>query len=59
MLYSTPELNIDTADDKKFKIIEESFSLIEKNGWEEFAIEKFAVAKKYKTTEVKKFIYNK
>ena len=43
----------------KFKIIEESFSLIEKNGWEEFAIEKFAVAKKYKITEVKNLIDNK
>lgn len=43
----------------KFKIIEESFLLIEKNGWGEFSIEKFAMVKKYKITEVKNLIDNK
>ena len=43
----------------KFKIIEESFLLIEKKGWEDFSIEKFAMAKKYKITEVKNFIDNR
>ena len=43
----------------KIKIIEESFLLIEKNGWEEFSIDKFAVANKYKITEVKNLIDNK
>ena len=32
----------------KFKIIEESFLLIDKNGWEEFSIEKFAIVKNIK-----------
>tara|TARA_X000000950_G_scaffold217343_1_gene261527 strand:- start:329 stop:907 length:579 start_codon:yes stop_codon:yes gene_type:complete len=43
----------------KFKIIEESFLFIEKIGWEEFSIEKFAEKYKYKISEVKNFIGNK
>ncbi len=43
----------------KFKIIEESFLFIEKIGWEEFSIEKFAERYKYKISEVKNFIGNK
>ena len=43
----------------KFKIIEESFLLIEKSGWEEFSIDKFSMEKKYKITEVKNLIDNK
>ncbi len=43
----------------KFKIIEESFLFIDKIGWKEFSIERFAEENKYKTSEVKKFIGNK
>ena len=43
----------------KFKIIEESFLFIEKIGWEEFSIEKFAEKYKYKISEVKNLIGNK
>ena len=43
----------------KFKIIEESFLFIDKIGWKEFSIERFAEDNKYKTSEVKKFIGNK
>ena len=43
----------------KFKIIEESFFLIDKIGWEEFSIERFAEENKYKISEVKNFIGNK
>ena len=43
----------------KFKIIEESFFFIDKIGWEDFSIERFAEENKYKTSEVKKFIGNK
>ena len=43
----------------KFKIIEESFFFIEKIGWEEFSMERFAAENKYKTSEIKKLISNK
>ena len=43
----------------KFKIIEESFLFIDKIGWREFSIERFAEQNKYKTSEVKNFIGNK
>ena len=43
----------------KFKIIEESFLLIDKIGWEEFSIQKYADINKYKITEVKNFISSK
>ena len=43
----------------KFKIIEESFLFIDKIGWKEFSIERFAEENKYKTSEVKNFIGNK
>ena len=43
----------------KFKIIEESFLLIDKIGWEEFSIQKFVDINKYKITEVKNFINSK
>ena len=43
----------------KFKIIEESFLLIDKIGWEEFSMQKFADFNKYKITEVTNFINNK
>ena len=43
----------------KFKIIEESFFFIDKIGWEEFSIERFAEENKYKISEVKNFIGNK
>ena len=43
----------------KFKIIEESFLFIDKIGWKEFSVERFAEENKYKTSEVKKFIGNK
>ena len=43
----------------KFKIIEESFLLIDKIGWKEFSIERFAEENNYKTLEVKNFIGNK
>ena len=43
----------------KFKIIEESFFFIEKIGWEEFSMERFAAENKYKTSEIKNFISNK
>ena len=43
----------------KFKIIEESFLFIDKIGWKEFSIERFAEENNYKTSEVKNFIGNK
>lgn len=43
----------------KFKIIEESFFFIEKIGWEEFSMERFAAENKYKTSEIKNLISNK
>ena len=43
----------------KFKIIEESFLFIDKIGWKEFSIERFAEENNYKTSEVKNFISNK
>ena len=43
----------------KFKIIEESFLLIEKIGWEEFSIQKFTDFNKYKISEVTNLINNK
>ena len=43
----------------KFKIIEESFLLIDKIGWEDFSIQKYADINKYKITEVKNFINSK
>ena len=43
----------------KFKIIEESFLFIDKIGWKEFSIQRFAEENNYKTSEVKNFIGNK
>ena len=43
----------------KFKIIEESFLFIEKNGWEEFSLEKFASVNQYRISDIKHFIKNK
>jgi len=43
----------------KFKIIEESFFFIEKIGWEEFSMERFASENNYKTSEIKNLISNK
>ena len=43
----------------KYKIIEESFFFIEKIGWEEFSMERFAAENKYKTSEIKNLISNK
>ena len=43
----------------KFKIIEESFLFIDKIGWKEFSIERFAEENNYKSSEVKNFISNK
>ena len=43
----------------KFKIIEESFFFIEKIGWAEFSMERFAAENKYKTSEIKNLISNK
>ena len=43
----------------KFKIIEESFLFIDKIGWKEFSIERFAEENKYKTSEVKNSLVTK
>ena len=43
----------------KFKIIEEAFLLIDKNGWEDFSLEKLALINNYKIEDLKNFIKNK
>ena len=43
----------------KFKIIEEAFLLIDKNGWEDFSLEKLALTNNYKIEDLKNFIKNK